>query len=134
MLSILVSCSRKDNFILKDFFLKNYSEFNLKDEQYIDVKILKTFPKQKDCSQGVIYTTLYICKEIKTGDLLYVFDLCGDVSSFTTDKNFTDNVCIMKDNVKHASANLKITLFVPNKIKIPEGAKYICAKITRLND
>lgn len=97
------------------------------------VTILKTFPSKMLCDSDTNFANLYLCKKISSNDTVYVFELCQKVLEFAVDKNFKENVCIMKDNVRFRIPK-QVTVFVTNKFEISPNSKYIFSSLTRLND
>ena len=113
--------------------IDNFKKATLDNAQCTGVAILKTFPSKLLCGERKNLANLYICKKLITNDTIYVFELCQKVPEFALDKNFNENVCIMKEDVK-SNVPPQVTIFVDNQLIIPDNAKYIFASLTRIID
>ena len=131
---LCLGACNKEEMVSKTFLINRHVEVILKDDICTGVKILKTFSNDKKCNTSEVHATLYICKLIDSKDTLYVLDLCEKAPDFAVDRDFKDNVCINKEDIKHYKAITAVKLSVPKNFKIPNKSKYIYAKPSQLND
>ncbi|MES2278188.1 MAG: hypothetical protein V4592_19315 [Bacteroidota bacterium] len=104
------------------------ADFNVR---YTSIQILKSYPIQKKCSNGIKYANLFICKRrlTQTSDTIYIFNECIEPPQVAVDTAINiETGFFARDIIK--SSKKQVVLFVPEKFQIPANAKYLFTEIT----
>lgn len=99
---------------------------------YTELSILKTYVNEKICTEKTINANLYICKDLKKGDTLYVFEICDKVAWFAKEE-LHENFVILKEDIKTNIPD-SVSILVPKSMVIPTNTKYVFSNLTRLED
>lgn len=116
----------------KSIQFNNLKKIFLKKDSTIDLKIITPYPNEEVCVSNIINANLYVCKDIRKGDTLYVFDVCDKIAWFV-DEWPDESFSVLSENVKEHIPN-SVTVVVPKSFKIPKNSNYIFSSITRLED
>lgn len=126
------STSERNTFVIRNIKTRGFDVADLKDSLYVDVSLLKTYANEQVCDNKIKNANLYICRNISTGDTLYVFDLCDKVAPFATE-NLHENFAILIEDIKTNIPD-SVSILVPDSFKIPPNAKLVFSNLTRLLD
>lgn len=131
---ITSGCSKdkKAEFVKKNIQFSDLKQTFLKKDSIIDLKIITPYPNEEACPSNVINANLYVCKDMRKGDTLYVFQVC-DKAAWFVEEYPNESFCVLSENVKENIPN-SVTVLVPKSFRIPKKSNYIFSSITRLED
>lgn len=124
--------SEKPNLVMKNIHFNNLKNLVMEKEDLIGIKIIKTYPNEEVCTPKIINANLYICKDVRKGDTIYVFNICNKVPWFV--KEIPDeNFFLLGEHMKNYTPD-SVSILVPESFKMSKNSNYIFSSITRLED
>jgi hypothetical protein len=130
----LEGCTDEHHVSNTTVILAPYKKVNLDPSiGFIQLKILKIYPAQLDCTAGERYANLYICKRLLNADTIYIFEECEKVPQFAFDSS-ANHIPIIDPNAILVHYPEKVNIFVPANFKIPNNAKYLFAKLSDISE
>jgi hypothetical protein len=99
---------------------------------YTGIHILQAYINEDSCSLGKLNANLYLAENIRTGDTLYIFDLCSKAPEFIKE-DLQENFVIMHEKVKKDIPD-SVCILVPQSFRIPLRSRFVFSVVTRLID
>lgn len=108
------------------------SHYQLKtlDSNSMAVTLLQDYPVNDDENLPKNCANLYVCKKFQSDEVILLFDLDKNAPRYQTDSKSKDKVySIYKKDVK-SDPPLSVTVYVPKNFILPNGAKYLVARLS----